>query len=67
MRTVQFINPCLEIQNDLQIHQNVNNFIDGNSECSAQEYSDLRFSFAKEGFNRNEGRPRLLTTATKNI
>lgn len=35
MRTVF---PCLEIQNDLQIHQNVNNFFDVNSECFAQVF-----------------------------
>lgn len=36
MRTVQFINPSLKIQNDLQEHQNFNHFIDVNSGCSAQ-------------------------------
>lgn len=36
MRTVSFINPCLKIQRDLQVHQNFNNFIDVNSGCSAQ-------------------------------
>lgn len=38
MRTVQFINPCLKIQNDWQIHQNVSNFIDVSSEWSAQVF-----------------------------
>lgn len=42
MRTVQFINPCLKIQNDLQAYQNFNNFIDVNSGCSALFYSDPR-------------------------
>lgn len=55
----QSLSESLKIQNDLQMHQNFNNFIDVN----LHKYSDLRLCFAKEGSSRNEGKPKLLTTA----
>lgn len=55
MRTVQFINPCLKIKNDLQVHQNFILFmwIQG----ALHDYSDLRpLTFLqKKVCKRNEG------------
>lgn len=58
MRTVQFINPYLKIQNYFQIHTSeFNKFIDTNPGGIRNEYrillciySYLRLSLAKEGF-----------------